>query len=232
MIGIIGAMDKEISGLLDKLTDPIKRQISGITYYSGKIQGKECVISKCWPGKVNAAVCCEAMIMSYNPEFIINTGIAGGIGQNAEIGDLVIADKCIQYDFSTHEIDGLPDGYIQGIEMSYFSSDKKLSELFCKMAENIYKGKVTNGIIATGDRFVADDEYLKKLRKDFGADACDMESGSIAHVCWLNNKPFVILRSISDNADSNAVVDYPLFASDVANKNIELILAIFSSDIC
>ncbi len=227
MIGIIGAMDIEVDGIKSEMTDTEVKEIAGLQFVSGKLNGVDVVVSRCNPGKVNAAACAQVMALVYKPRLIINPGVAGGIGEGVKIGDLVVGTACVQYDMDTSAL-GDPVGYVSGIGKVEFECDASTAEKIKAHAEKIYDGKVISGVVVTGDKFVSDGEFCLKLNRDFGAYACEMEGGAIAHVCYMNSIPFVVLRSISDNANDDASVDYPTFAKAAAAKTVALMNSVIT----
>ena len=222
MIGIIGAMPVEVDGLTAILNEKQGEAVSGIVFYQGKISGVSCVVACCGPGKVNAAVCTQAMLMRYPVSLVINTGVAGGIGPGVRIGDLVVAEGVVQYDFDTSPLDGVK-GLLPVLNEVVVPTDQAASDTHLQCARRVYDGNVTRGIVATGDQFISGGEQAAKIRGDFGADACEMEGGSIGQVCALNKIPFAVIRAISDHGDDEASVDFPAFASQAAQKSIELL---------
>ena len=222
MIGIIGAMPVEVDGLTAILNEKQGEAVSGIVFYQGKISGVSCVVACCGPGKVNAAVCTQAMLMRYPVSLVINTGVAGGIGPGVRIGDLVVAEGVVQYDFDTSPLDGVK-GLLPVLNEVVVPTDQAASDTLLQCARRVYDGNVTRGIVATGDQFISGGEQAAKIRGDFGADACEMEGGSIGQVCALNKIPVAVIRAISDHGDDEASVDFPAFASQAAQKSIELL---------
>ena len=222
MIGIIGAMPVEVDGLTAILNEKQGEAVSGIVFYQGKISGVSCVVACCGPGKVNAAVCTQAMLMRYPVSLVINTGVAGGIGPGVRIGDLVVAEGVVQHDFDTSPLDGVK-GLLPVLNEVVVPTDQAASDTLLQCARRVYDGNVTRGIGATGDQFISGGEQAAKIRGDFGADACEMEGGSIGQVCALNKIPFAVIRAISDHGDDEASVDFPAFASQAAQKSIELL---------
>ena len=222
MIGIIGAMPVEVDGLTAIFNEKQGEAVSGIVFYQGKISGVSCVVACCGPGKVNAAVCTQAMLMRYPVSLVINTGVAGGIGPGVRIGDLVVAEGVVQYDFDTSPLDGVK-GLLPVLNEVVVPTDQAASDTLLQCARRVYDGNVTRGIVATGDQFISGGEQAAKIRGDFGADACEMEGGSIGQVCALNKIPFAVIRAISDHGDDEASVDFPAFASQAAQKSIELL---------
>ncbi len=221
MIGFIGAMQIELDGIRANMTDKQSVTVSGVEYVIGKLGKNEIVTAVCGIGKVFAAICAQTMILKFNPTLIINTGVAGGIADGLHIGDVVIADTVCQHDMDTSPI-GDPVGLISGINKIYFETDKKASDA---LAASLAKFNINTvrGNIATGDQFVSTSEKKTYLKEGFNAAACEMEGGSIGHVCFVNNVPFAILRSISDNADEGATVDYPTFAKASADGYVKVV---------
>ena len=225
MIGIIGAMDVEIKELLSKMENTAEEKQGLLEFYIGKINGCECVVVKCGVGKVSAAVCAQTLILRYNPDAVINIGVAGGIGEGIQIGDLVISKSVVQHDMNTSAL-GDEIGLISGINKVYIDADEALSDLIYEYAKDIYSSNVFKGVIATGDIFVSENKMMKNIAEKFNASACEMEGGSVGQTCYMNDVPFVIIRSISDNGNDDASVDFMQFAESSANKYGELIFSI------
>ena len=223
-IGIIGAMDVEVNELVARLEDKSSENVSGITFYTGKLFGKSVVIAKCGIGKVFAATCAEAMIIKYSPRLIINSGVGGALAKDLSTGDIVIADKLCQHDMDTSPI-GDPVGLVSGINKIWFETDERAVSIL-KIAAESFAFNVKIGSIATGDRFVATKELKDEIVKNFGASACEMEGCAIAQVAFINNIPFVVVRAISDSADGEASMDYPTFLAIAAKNSTQLTLAL------
>jgi len=213
MIGIIGAMQIEIDNLLKNIKNEEVVTISGIKYIKGTIDNKKIVIAKCGIGKVFAAMCTQTMILTFNPEIIINTGISAGI-RDINIGDVVIADNVVQHDMDTTPL-GDPKGMISGIDLIHIPCSKnivkKLDNVLTKLD---IKHKI--GTIATGDQFIANTKDIEIINEKFNAIAFDMESGAIGQVCYVNKVEYGIVRSISDNGSDNAGQDFVKFAKKAA----------------
>lgn len=217
MIGIIGAMAVEVENLIAVMSEQKIETISSIAYHIGVIEGIDCVVAQCGVGKVAAAVCAQTMILKYQPSVLINVGVAGGIGRDIHIGDIVIARGLVQHDMDTSAI-GDPIGLISGINLVTIPASDRLVGLVQSAAADVYDGGVHVGVIATGDQFICNGDKLSKLAEQFGAIACEMEGGSIAHVCYINHLDFVVIRAISDNADEQASTDFLSFAASSAHK--------------
>ncbi len=224
MIGIIGAMGIEIRALADLLKDKKTETFSGVEYMSGKIYGKDVVLAVCGIGKVFAAICAQTMILKYNPDVIINTGVAGTLSEKLSIGDIAIADSVVQHDMDTSPL-GDPVGLISGINIVKFSADSatvsKIEDCVREIGVNYKKGT-----IASGDQFLASNEVKARIIGNFGAIAGEMEGGAIGHVCYVNQKPFCVLRAISDCADGSGAENYMEFLGKAA-ENATMIMAKF-----
>ena len=225
MIGIIGAMQVEVEDLFEKMQDCKTETISGTTFYCGQLSGVPCVVAQSGIGKVAAAVCAQTMILRYAPDVILCEGVAGGIGPNVHIGDLVIATALVQHDMDTSAL-GDPVGYISGLGMVQIPVPQALANAIATFARDVYDGNLYQGIIATGDQFIADNQKLHEIADKFGAVACEMEGGAIAQTCCMAGVDCAVLRTISDNGDDGASVDFPSFATQVAHKNRDLLMQI------
>jgi adenosylhomocysteine nucleosidase len=222
MIGIIGAMSVEVENLIEIMSDERVETVSSISYHLGKINGTECVVAQCGVGKVASAVCAQTMILKYLPSVMINVGVAGGIGDNIHIGDIVISRGLIQHDMDTSAI-GDQKGWISGLNLVTIPVSEKLINLVAYTSAEIYGEGAHIGIIATGDQFIGDAEKLKRISDEFNASACEMEGASIAQVCYINGVDFIVIRAISDNANEEASVDFGTFAVTSAHKLTKLV---------
>ena len=223
-IGIIGAMENEVMELIGRLADRTTETVSGIEFNIGEIYGKRVVIAKCGVGKVFAAICAEAMIIKYDPALIVNTGVAGAVEKSLRPLDIVFADKLVQHDMDTSPI-GDPVGLISGINRVYFETDKRALDVLTAAAEEL-EIKYSVGTVATGDRFIAQKADKERISTLFGASACEMEGGSIAHTAFVNETPFMVVRAISDSADGDASMDYPTFLPQAVKISTALTLAL------
>lgn len=214
MIGIIGALEAEIAGLRALLEGAEAKKVGGIEFVAGKISGKDVVTARCGVGKVFAAMCAQAMILEYAPDVIINTGVAGALSPELEIGDIIIAQSVCQHDMDTSAL-GDPAGMVSGINTIFFPTDENTAIRLIEFAQNM-KAPKKRGIIASGDKFVSDVGEKEEIYKRFGASACDMEGAAIGQVCYVNGVPFCVVRAISDTANGQAAEDYTRFASGVA----------------
>lgn len=223
IVGIIGALEAEVNEILSIMENKQSSEAGGMVFHKGDLGGRCCVVAKCGAGKVNAAMCTQAMAVLYNPEAIINIGVAGGLA-DTKIGDAVVSTACVQYDYDTSLLDGPQcKNVLSVVNLKEIPSDKRIGDIIADSAEKIY-GKVYRGIIATGDQFVADGEICKQIETEHNAYAVEMEGGAIAHVCYLNNIPCVVVRTISDNANDNASVDFPSFVAS-SGKRVQQLLS-------
>lgn len=227
MIGIICAMEIELQKIKSSMKNIQTEEISSIKFHSGKFIRKDCVVAISGVGKVNAAACAQAMILKYNPDFIINVGVAGGLLENMQVYDIAISKNAVQSDVDTSVL-GDPKGFISTIEIINLPCSQNLANLIlnkkCKDSTTIHYGT-----IASSDKFIADKKELQKIRENFDAIACDMETGSIAQVCYLNSTEFLAVRVISDNINNeNSHLDYEKFKKIAADKGFEIIKNLFN----
>ena len=222
-IGIIGAMDSEVEMLKSRLEGSREIAVGGIVFYRGTLLGKEVAIARCGIGKVFAAMCAEAMIITFSPKVIINTGVGGALKKGISIGDIVIAEKLVQHDMDTSPL-GDPKGLISGINKVYFDADENGVKLLLAAASS-EKLSVRCGIIASGDRFVADSETKAAIVREFDASVCEMEGASIAQVAYVNRTPVLVIRAVSDSADEGSSMDYMEFLPIAADRSARLTMA-------
>ena len=225
-IGIIVAMEEELEAVLNIMNNIEQKEIYGISVQIGKIEQKEIAVVKSGVGKVNAARVTQILIDKLNVKSIINLGSAGALSPLLNIGDIVIGEKLIQHDFDITAFDH-DKGYITGVG-DYIYIDIELIEKFKKAANNLKEKdyKIKTGIIATGDIFCTDIEMKNKIYSKFDADCVEMEGAAIAQVCYLDNIPFIVIRSISDSPNGNNEIDFDKFV-ELASKRCANILREF-----
>lgn len=228
ILGIIGAMDEEVRILKDEMILERRETKARMEFFAGKLWNKDVVVVTCGIGKVNAAVCTQILADDFDVDKIINVGVAGGIGEEIMPGDVVVASNLVQHDFDTTAF-GDKAGQIARMDTFDFKCDYNLVDAAEKACFNIEQHKCFTGRIATGDQFIADIEKLKWLKSEFGALACEMEGGSIAHVCYLNHIPFVIIRSISDNANTGAHMDFEKFVPIAVENSINILKSMLTT---
>ena len=221
-LGIIAAMSEELEILLKDMQLDSSTTKAGMTFNKGKLWSNEVIAVVCGIGKVNAAVCTQILVSEFNVDKVINVGVAGGIGKDICPGDVVIATNLVEHDMDTTAF-GDPHGQVPRMDTFDFKCDSSLIESANSACKKVGGFNTFTGRIVSGDVFVADVEKIKWLEKEFNALSCEMEGASIAHVCYLNNIPVVVIRSISDNANNGAHMDFEKF-TPIAVKNSTSIL--------
>lgn len=217
MIGIIGAMEEEVLQIKNMMEVERIEKKANMEFFKGRFLNKDIVVVRSGIGKVNAAICTQILIDDFNVNIVINTGVAGRVNEKLNPGDVVISKDLVQHDVDGTCIDYKP-GQIPRMDDYYFKADTKLIDTALKATKDITEFDVYIGRIATGDQVIADSKKLKWLKETFDALAVEMEGAAIAHACYINSVPFVVIRSISDFADENHVADYDKYI-DIAIKN-------------
>ena len=215
-LGIIGAMQQEVETLLGVLENCKTENRGGCTFYAGQLEGVEVVIVQCGVGKVNAAMCAQILCDRYEVTHIVNTGIAGSLCAELDIGDFVISQDAMYHDFTVAPL-GYEVGQVPGLPVHSFPADETLRNAAMAAAQQVHPDHARIGRIASGDQFVAGKEQKIQIIADTGALCTEMEGAAIAHTAWRNGVPFVVIRAISDKADDSAEMDYPTF-EDIAAK--------------
>lgn len=225
--GIIGAMESEIAQLRDALSHRETVEFSGVVFHCGLLGRRNVVLVRCGVGKVNAARCAQILIDRFNVNYLINTGIAGGVGEGLRVADVVVGTELVQYDFDVSAI-----GYARGNlcdatqrdALTVFRSDSALIETFRAAAESLVDpARVKTGRIATGDRFVASAAEKRALAEDFGAVAAEMEGCAVAQTAAAAGVPFIVLRAISDLADGSALESFQAFEQAAAELSAAIL---------
>ena len=201
MLGIIGAMDKEVDTLRGEMRDVTEKQIGFTRCYQGTLWGVPVCLARCGIGKVHAALCAQGMLLSYPITALLNIGVAGALRPSLGIGEVVIAESAVQHDMDTTPI-GDPLGLISGPNIVHMPCDEGLSKLLVQAAEQAQL-RWERGAIATGDQFIVGTEKKNFLADFFGATACDMEGGAIAQCCYEMGVPYAAVRAISDTRDGD-----------------------------
>ena len=219
-LGIIGAMELEVESLHNAMEEKTAREIAGSVFYEGILSGTPCVVVKCGVGTVNAALCVQILCSCFGVTHIVNTGIAGSLCAELDIGDMVISRDAMYHDFDCC-IFGYPVGKVPGMPEQY-EGDETLRSLALEAAEAVNPGHNRVGRIASGDQFICSQEQKDRIIAVTGALCTEMEGAGIAHAAYRNGIPFVILRAISDKADHSAEMDYPTFERIAANRCAEV----------
>ena len=221
MIGIICAMQIEIDKINEEIENKVTETVSNITFTRGTLYGKEIVTAVCGVGKVFAAICAEAMIIKYSPDVIINTGVAGTLTEKLGICDVAVSSAVVQHDMDTSAL-GDPVGLLSGINIVQIPACESVAQKIAQCVERIGLKSLV-GTIASGDQFINSIETKEYIRNNFDAIACEMEGGSVGHVCYVNDTPFAVIRAISDGAGDDSHLDYPTFARMAAQKSAEAV---------
>ena len=227
-LGIIGAMKVEVETLVEKLEKPVSRTIAWSNYYEGRLEGLDVVVVQCGVGKVNAAMCAQTLCSLYGVTHIVNTGVAGSLSAELDIGDLLVSRDAMYHDFDCNAV-GYPTGQVPGMDVTAFPADEKLMALAYAAAESVNPGHTKLGRVASGDQFVCSKEQKERIIGLTGAMCTEMEGAAIAHAAYRNGIPFVVLRAISDKADDSAEMDYPTFEAIAARRCADVTTALARS---
>ena len=218
-LGIIGAMTVEVETLKEHMTDRNVTSRAGMEFCEGKLSGLDAVVVQCGVGKVNAALCVQILCDCYGVTHVVNTGVAGSLCADLDIGDLVISREAVYHDFDCSVInDAYRVGQVPGLPVWAFPADPALMELALQAIDSINPGHNKIGTVASGDQFISSKVVKEKIIANTGAICTEMEGAAIAHAAWRNQVPFVILRAISDKADDSAEMDYPTFEAIAAKR--------------
>ena len=223
LIGIIGAMEVEVASLKEMMTDVTIRTKASMEFNHGYLNGKEVVVVRSGIGKVNAGICTQILVDDYGVDCVINTGIAGSLRNEINIGDIVISTDAVQHDMDVR-VFGYPLGEIPQLGTLSFPADERMASLARSVCEKVNtEVKVFSGRIVSGDQFICDKEVKDKLVENFHPLCTEMEGAAIGQAAYLNEIPFVILRAISDKADNSAEMDYPTFEKKAAEHCAKLV---------
>lgn len=218
-LGIIGAMDVEVTTLKEIMEDKMEKTIAGAVYCEGILEGLPAVVVQCGVGKVNAALCVQALCDCFGVTHIVNTGVAGSLDADLDIGDFVISRDAVYHDFDCHVLnDAYVVGQVPGLSVRAFPADEMLVKLAFAAADSLCPGHARIGTVASGDQFVCQKEQKQTIVSNTGAVCTEMEGTAIAHGAWRNGVPFVVIRAISDKADDSAQMDYPSFEAMAAKR--------------
>ena len=216
--GIIGAMDVEVDAIKADMEIKGSKETASMKFFEGKLKGKEVVSVQCGMGKVNAGICAQILIDIYGVTHIINTGVAGTLSKEVGIGDIVVSKDALQHDFDVSPI-GFKKAEIPYTGLNAFPADEKMRKIITDGAKDIIKDvKIKEGMICSGDQFIASREQKEAIISEFGGVCCEMEGAAIAQVCHLNWTPFVIIRAISDKADDSEEMSYIEFEQAAAER--------------
>ncbi|MBQ8821887.1 MAG: 5'-methylthioadenosine/adenosylhomocysteine nucleosidase [Lachnospiraceae bacterium] len=219
-IGIIGAMELEVETLKAQMKVEKKTVKAGMEFFEGTLDTANVVIVRCGIGKVNAGICVQILVDLFDVTHIINTGVAGSLNPKLDIGEIIISKDVIHHDVDVR-VFGYPLGEVPQLGCREFVADAKMIELALEACKEAGL-QTTTGRVVSGDQFISSSEVKNHLIENFAADCAEMEGASIAHTCYLNKVPFVIIRAISDKADGSAEMDYPTFEREAAYHCAEI----------
>lgn len=222
-IAIIGAMEEEVALLRENIQDRTQETVAGCEFTFGKMHGTEVILLKSGIGKVNAAMSTTILLEKYKPDYIINTGSAGGFHPSLNVGDAVISSEVRH-----HDVDVTAFGYEYGQVPQLppaFLADAKLVAVAEAAAKEISDMQIVKGVIATGDSFMSDPDRVAFVRGKFeDLQAVEMEAAAIAQVAHQFGVPFVIIRSLSDIAGKESDVSFDQFLDQAARHSAALVM--------
>ena len=222
MLGIIGAMDEEVAKIKEEMTQVQVTRTAGMDFYVGKLCGQDAVVVRSGIGKVNAGMCTQILADRFQADAVINTGIAGSLKNEINIGDIVLSTDALQHDMDARAF-GYEPGQIPRVDTLSFKADEKMLSLAKECCEKVNPEiGVFTGRVVSGDQFISDKEKKKWLTDTFAGYCTEMEGAAIAQVCYFNHIPFLIVRAISDKADDSASMDYPTFEAQAIRHSVNL----------
>lgn len=223
--GLIGAMDNEVDLLRASIQDLTEETVAGYKFYRGTLSGTDTVLLRSGIGKVNAAIGTTLLIDRFKPDFILNTGSAGGISPFLNVGDVVISNE-----IRHHDVDATIFGYVYGQVPSMpvaHIPNPVLFDAALRSANRIPQINARTGMIVTGDSFMNDPHRVQKVIDNFpGVSAVEMEAASIAQTCYQFELPFLIIRSLSDIAGKESKQTYETYIETAARNSATLIIEI------
>ncbi|MCI9060646.1 MAG: 5'-methylthioadenosine/adenosylhomocysteine nucleosidase [Lachnospiraceae bacterium] len=222
-VGIIGAMELEVEALKEKMEIHRRMEKASMEFLEGKLNNTPAVIVRSGIGKVNAAVCAQILCDSFEASHIINTGVAGSLKNEINIGDIVVSTDALHHDVDVR-VFGYPLGEVPQMGCLAFRADQHLAQLAVSCCKEVNPDiGVYRGRIVSGDQFISDKQVKEDIIRNFQGYCVEMEGASIAHTAYLNRVPFVIIRAISDKADDSAQMDYPSFEKAAAAHSARLV---------
>lgn len=222
-VGIIGAMELEVEALKSRMDATNITTKAGMEFHEGILNSVNVVIVKCGIGKVNAALCVQILADIFRVSHIINTGVAGSLNAELDIGDILISKDALHHDMDV-TIFGYQPGEVPQLGLREFPADERLAALAKESCEKVNPGiNAIIGRVVSGDQFISDKDTKNRLISLYQGDCAEMEGASIAHGAYLNRIPFVIIRAISDKADDSSEMEYPVFERAAAKHSARLV---------
>ena len=221
-IGIIGAMEVEIASLKSAMKVSRMLKKAQMEFLEGELEGCQAVVVRSGIGKVNAAVCTQILVDEFGVDGVINTGIAGSLKAEINIGDIVLSTDVLHHDMDATGF-GYPLGQIPQMDAFSFQADEQMRKLAKEVCEEVNPEiRVFEGRVVSGDQFISSREVKDKIKENFDGCCTEMEGAAIAQTAYLNQIPFVIIREISDKADDSATMDYPTFEKQAVEHSVRL----------
>lgn len=222
-IGIIGAMEEEVAILKEKMSEVTVLEKAGMEFFKGILGGQQVVIVRSGIGKVNAGICTQILSDVFQVNAVINTGIAGSLKAEINIGDIVLSTDTMQHDVDAREF-GYEIGQVPRMDTRTFPADDRLRETALQVCRKVNPEiQVFEGRVASGDQFVADKETKEKIIANTQAYCTEMEGAAIGQAAYLNGIPYLVIRAISDKADDSAHMDYPAFEKEAIRHTVNLV---------
>lgn len=222
-IGIIGAMELEVADLKESMDFDKVTKRAGRDFFEGTLEGISVVVVQCGIGKVNAGICVQVLADMFGVTHVVNTGVAGALNPELNIGDILVSKKALQHDMDVSPL-GYKPGQVPGLEVLEFEADKDMADCIYSVCMEVNPDiKVKKGVVVSGDQFISSAEIKERLVNDFHGDCAEMEGAAIAQAAYLNGLPFVVVRALSDKADGAATVDYPTFEKEAAGHCARLV---------
>lgn len=226
MIGIIGAMEQEVTLLASMITNPQEAQIAGVRFIQGSLENQSVVLLRSGVGKVQAAMATTLLHEHFKPTTVINIGSAGGLISGMEIGDIIISDEAAHHDVDLTPI-GLAPATLPGLPQT-FPSDPALIALVKDVLTEL-KINSQIGLIATGDAFIADQVRVETIKNTFpNVKAVEMEAAAIAQVCYLYQTPFIVIRALSDLPDKEMPMSFVEYLDFAAKNSANIVLQVLA----
>lgn len=222
--GIIGAMEPEVAILKAKLTNASTSQHGGYEFYQGKLAGNDVVIVQSGIGKVAAALATALLIDHFQPDYVVNTGSAGGFDQSLKVGDVVISSELRYHDVNVTAF-GYEIGQLPANPAAYIPHPDLIKAAKIGVTQLNSDIKTLVGLITTGDTFMTDADDIAKARKNFPTMAAvEMEGAAIAQTCHQFNLPFVVIRSLSDIAGKESPSSFEAYLETASVNSSQLVL--------
>ena len=222
-VGIIGAMELEVEALKAQMNVHETYTRASMEFFSGSLNDTDVVIVRSGVGKVNAALCAQILVDIFQVTHIINTGVAGSLNADLDIGDILVSEEAIYHDMDVR-VFGYPIGQVPSMDVVGFPANKDMIRIAMETCREVNPDiNVRSGRVATGDQFISSKEVKEAIIANVKGDCAEMEGAAIAHAAYLSHVPFVIIRAISDKADDSAEMDYPTFEREAAKHSANLV---------